>query len=302
MINLRRLAYFVAVAEDLHFGRAAARLGIAQPPLSQQIRKLEAELEAQLFDRSRRKVALTNAGTALLPEARRLLSLADQVTAIPRDIQKGRAGLLRLGFTGSAGYRLIPTLLRHSREHLPDVSFELNELPTADQLARIEDGTLDLGLVRPPVLHGSMRTAFVWTEPFVAVLPAGHRFAEQDEIDPARLRDEPFVMFPRERGPGLFETITRLCETHGFAPRVTQEAVQMPTIVGLVAAGLGVSIVPASVRDFRLRGVKYLPLTETSVQSTVALVWNPELASALRDRWIEVAARHTIPEDQVNDG
>lgn len=302
MINLRRLEYFVAVAEELHFGRAADRLGIAQPPLSQQIQKLESELGAQLFDRSRRSVALTDAGAALLPEARRLLAMAGRVAAIPRDVHEGTTGRLRLGFIGSAGYRLVPALLRHSREHTPDMTLELSELPTADQLDRIDDGKLDLGLVRPPVLRNSVRTAFIWTEPFVAVLPAGHQLATQDVIDPSELRDEAFVIFPRGRGPGLFETITRLCEAHGFAPRVTQEAVQMQTIVGLVGAGLGVSIVPASVQDFRLQGVRYVPLTETGVQSTVALVWNPDLTSAARDRFLEIAARDTIPDERISDG
>lgn len=295
-INLRRLEYFVSVAAELHFGRAAERLGIAQPPLSQQIKKLEGELGARLFDRSRRSVALTEAGAALLPEARRLLALAASVAAIPRDVQEGKTGRLRLGFIGSAGYRLVPALLRHTCEHLPDVTFELSELPTADQLDRIEDGTLDLGLVRPPVLRDSVRTASVWSEPFVAALPAGHRLAALTAIDPAELRDEPFVIFPRGRGPGLFETILRLCETHGFAPHVAQEAVQMQTIVGLVGAGLGVSIVPASVQDFRLPGVVYRPLDQTGEQSTVALVWNPELTSAARDRVLEIAARHTLPD------
>ena len=296
MINLRRLEYFVAVAEELHFGRAAEKLGIAQPPLSQQIRKLEAEFGARLFDRSRRSVALTEAGAALLPEARRLLALSSSVATIPRDIQEGRAGRLRLGFIGSAGYRLVPALLRHSRKRLPSVTFELSELPTVDQLVRIEDGTLDLGLVRPPVFRDSVRTASVWSEPFVAALPADHRLAELEAVDTSQLRDEAFVIFPRGRGPGLFETILRLCEGHGFTPRVAQEAVQMQTIVGLVGAGLGVSIVPASVQDFRLPGVVYRPLKQTEAQSTVALVWNAELTSTARDHFLEIAARHTLPD------
>lgn len=302
MLNLRRLEYFVAVAEELHFGRAAERLGIAQPPLSQQIQKLEAELGARLFNRSRRSVALTESGAALLPEARRLLSQSRNVAEIPRDIQEGRSGRVRLGFIGSAGYRIVPELLRRHRERYPDVTLELSELPTADQIDRIEAGRLDLGLVRPPVLRDTVRTAFVWSEPFVAALPVDHRLAELDQIEPSELQDESFVIFPRTRGPGLFETIVGLCEEHGFAPRIVQEAVQMPTIVGLVAAGFGVSIVPASVQDFRLPGVAYRNLSGPLAQSSIALVWNPAMTSAARDRFLEVAARHTLPEDGINSG
>lgn len=299
MIDQRRLQYFVAVAEELHFGRAAQRLGIAQPPLSQQIQKLEAELGAQLFERTRRSVALTSAGEALLPEARRLLVMAERAAEHAREVHEGKAGTLRMGMIGSAAYRLVPELLRHYRQRYPQVKFELTEMATADQLDRVEVGTLDLGLVRPPVLREGLRTAVVWSEPLIAALPANHRLAEYEAITVADLRDEPFVLFPRRSGPGLFETISQMCADNGFSPNVVQEAVQMQTIVGFVGAGFGVAIVPASVRDFRLSGVVYRPFREQVPSSNIALIWNEQIPSRLRDRFLQIATRYTVPEIEI---
>jgi DNA-binding transcriptional LysR family regulator len=292
MIDLRRLEYFVAVAEELHFSRAAARLGIAQPPLSQQIQKLEAEVGAQLFDRSHRAVALTTAGRALLPEARTLLAMSERVAGIARAVQDGRAGRLRLGLTGSTAFRLVPTLLRHYRSEYPDVVIQLSELPTADQVEQLADGRLDAGLTRAPILGGDLASVIVWSEALLVVLPADHALAGSAAIAVSELAAEPFVLFPRERGPGLYELVSGLCAEAGFAPKVVQEAVQMQTLVGLVAAGFGVSIVPASVRDFRLHGVVYRELQRPAPQSRIALVWNPALTSATRDRFIELASGH----------
>jgi DNA-binding transcriptional LysR family regulator len=300
LIDQRRLQYFVAVAEELHFGRAARRLGIAQPPLSQQIQKLEAEIGAQLFERSRRSVELTEAGAALLPEARRLIVMSGRAAKLARDIHEGKAGRLRMGMVGSAAYRLVPELLRHYREHFPDVKFDLTEMATGDQLDQIEIGTLELGLLRPPVLRDGLRTAVVWSEPLIAALPANHRLAAAEKIRVADLRDEPFVLFPKMRGPGLFETISELCAANGFTPDVVQEAIQMQSIVGFVGAGFGVAIVPGSVQDFRLHGVVYRRFREKVPHSNIALVWNETIPSTLRDHFLKVATRHTVPEFEYN--
>lgn len=288
-IDLRRLEYFVAVAEELHFSRAASRLGIAQPPLSQQIQKLETELGARLFDRSRRSVELTDAGRALLPEARRLLAMSQSVANIPRDVQEGRAGRLRIGLTGSTGFRIVPILLRRFRSEYPDVVIQLFELPTADQIERIVDGTLDLGLVREPILQNDLGSASIWSEPLVAAVPSDHPLARASQVGASDLSGESFVMFPRQRGPGLHELVIGMCHDAGFAPRVVQEAVQMQTIIGLVAAGFGISIVPASVQDFRLHGVTYREIEPPVPHSTIAAVWNPGLRSATRDRFLDLA-------------
>lgn len=301
MIDHRRLQYFVAVAEELHFGRAAKRLGIAQPPLSQQIRKLEAEVGAQLFERSRRSVELTPAGEALLPEARRLLVMCERAAEMARDVHEGKVGSLTIGMVGSAAYRLVPALLGHFRRHYPKVTFDLTEMSTAEQIDRVEVGTLDLGLVRPPVLRDGLRTAVVWSEPLIAALPADHPLAAAKAVSVADLRDEPFVLFPRRTGPGLFETISQMCAENGFSPRVVQEAIQMQTIVGFVGAGFGVAIVPASVQDFRLHGVAYRWFREAVPCSNIALIWNDKVSSPLRDRFLDVATRHTVPEIQYND-
>jgi DNA-binding transcriptional LysR family regulator len=182
------------------------------------------------------------------------------------------------------------------------VEFDLTEMSTADQLDRVEIGMLDLGLVRPPVLRDGLRTAAVWSEPLIAAIPAGHRLADAPSITVADLRDEPFVIFPRRSGPGLFETISQMCAENGFSPRVVQEAIQMQTIVGFVAAGFGVAIVPGSVQDFRLHGVVYRWFSEPVPCSNISLIWNEQIPSRLRDRFLEVATRHTVPDLATRTG
>ncbi len=288
-LDLRRLTYFIAVAEELHFSRAAERLGIAQPPLSQQIQKLESELGAQLFDRSRRSVELTAAGRALLPEARKLLALSGQIAQLPRDVTAGRAGRLHIGMTGSTGFRIVPQLLRRFRAAYPKVDIALNELPTTDQIDQILAGEIAVGLARDPQLPRELRSAPIWSEPLVAVLPGDHDLASGGVVDIAGLAAEPFVLFPRSRGPGLHDIITSACREAGFSPHIAQEAVQMQTTIGLVAAGFGVSIVPASVQDFRLHGVAYRQLDDAAPRSTVAAIWHTGMASPVRDRFLEIA-------------
>jgi DNA-binding transcriptional LysR family regulator len=215
--------------------------------------------------------------------------MAEGVADLAGAVATGRAGRLRLGLTGSTAFRLVPILLRHYRSAYPDVTIELVELPTVDQLDEINSGNLEAGLVRAPLLRDDLQSAPVWNEPFVAVLPANHALIERDTIAAGDLATEPFVMFPRERGPGLYDLIASMCEDAGFSPRVVQQAIQMQTIVGLVAAGFGVSVVPASVQDFRLHGIVYRPLKEPAPISTIALVWNDGVPSSTRDRFIELA-------------
>jgi DNA-binding transcriptional LysR family regulator len=262
-MEIRHLRYFVALADELHFGRAAQKLGIRQPPLSQQIRALEASLGVSLFHRTSRRVELTAAGQALLPAARHLLASATAAQEAAQYAGRGETGQLVLGFVGSATATLLPSALRRFRPRYPRVTLRLRELTTSQQVHALREGTLDVGLLRPPLSlteADAIDVEPVGAERLMAVLPADHPLAGERAIAAERLADEPFVLFPRELGPGLHEQIMSCCARAGFMPRISQEAVQMQTITALVAGGLGVSIVPSSVSRFHRRDVVYRQL------------------------------------------
>ncbi|MER7707794.1 LysR family transcriptional regulator [Kitasatospora sp. NPDC097605] len=283
-LPLPQVHAFAVLAEELHFGRAAARLGIAQPPLSQQIARLETKVGHPLFVREPGRVALTPAGRALLPAARRALAdLADGLAAA-RAVGDGRAGRLRIGFSASLALTVLPGLLGTFRERWPDVELDLREMTTAPQLAALRERTIDVGLLRePPDDDGAGPLAFrtVLTERFVAVLPADHRLAAQRVVDITELAESPFVLLPRPAGPRLYDRITELCGTAGFAPRIVQHAVEWQTVCALVGAGLGVSLAPASIRRLRLREVAFRPVEPRTARTRVAAAWRREDRSPL---------------------
>lgn len=283
LLPLPQLHAFVVLAEELHFGHAAARLGIAQPPLSQQIRRLEDKVGHPLFTRTPGPVALTPAGRELLPAARRALTgLADGLAAA-RAAADGRTGRLRIGFAASLALTVLPGLLRTHRDRHPGVHLDIREMTTGPQLAALRDGTLDVGLLREPPEHDedlSFRT--ILEEPFVAVLPTSHPLAARHRtLPPAALADSPFVLLPREAGPGLHDRITALCTDAGFTPRVTQHAVEWQTVCALVETGLGVSLAPAAIRRIRLRGITFRPLPATTPRTTVSIGWRSSDESPL---------------------
>ncbi|WP_067828176.1 LysR family transcriptional regulator [Actinomadura kijaniata] len=285
-LPLQQLHAFVVLAEELHFGHAAARLGIAQPPLSQQIRRLEDKVGHPLFHREPGRVSLTPAGRELLPAARRALTgLADGLAAA-RAVGGGRAGRLRIGFAASLALTVLPDLLRRFRERFPDVRLDIHEMTTAPQIAALHDKTIDVGLLREPADEAGLGFETVLTEPFVAVLPSAHPLAAQRAVPVAELADAPFVLPPRAVGPGLHDQIVGLCAAAGFTPRVAQRAVEWQTVCGLVEAGLGVSLAPASIRRIRLRGVAFRRIAPGSTRTRVAAAWrrddhNPLIASLL---------------------
>ncbi|MFI9808517.1 LysR family transcriptional regulator [Streptomyces sp. NPDC052301] len=275
-LPLPQLHAFVVLAEELHFGHAAARLGIAQPPLSQQIRRLEEKVGHALFDRGPGRVTLTPAGRALLPAARRALTgLADGL-ARARAVGSGRAGRLRIGFAASVALTLLPGVLRDFRQRFPDARLDIHEMTTAPQLDALRDRTIDVGLLReppPPPDEPELDFRTVLSEPFVAVLPAAHPLAAQRAVRIAELADEPFVLLPRVVGPRLHDQITGLCEAAGFTPRIAQHAVEWQTVCALVEAGLGVSLAPASIRRIRLRGVTFRRIDPGTARTRVAVAW-----------------------------
>ncbi|MCI3272210.1 LysR family transcriptional regulator [Streptomyces cylindrosporus] len=273
-LPLPQLHAFVVLAEELHFGHAAARLGIAQPPLSQQIRRLEEKVGHALFTRAPGQVALTPAGRELLPAARRALSgLADGLAAA-RAVGSGSAGRLRIGFAASVALTVLPGLLRTFRERFPGVHLDIHEMTTAPQLVALHDRTIDIGLLRePPADEPELGFRTVLTEPFVAVLPSAHPLAAGRSVQLARLADAPFVLLPRRVGPSLHDQITGLCTAAGFTPRVVQHAVEWQTVCALVETGLGVSLAPASIRRIRLKGVAFRRIDPGTARTRVAVAW-----------------------------
>jgi DNA-binding transcriptional LysR family regulator len=259
-MELRHLRYFVAVAEECHFGRAARRLHIAQPPLSQQIRQLEAELGVQLLTRSTRRVELTPAGARYLDRARSILAGVAAAGEEAALVAEGRIGRVAIGFTGSATYELLPSLSRTLRQQSPGLELDLRgELLTPSQVEGLLDGTLDVGFLRPPVQAPEIEVHPLRREPLVVVLPEAHAQAAREEVALADLADEPFISYPSQHRSVVHDAVLDACQAAGFTPRATEVA-ETSTLVSFVAAGLGVALVPASVQHLRITGSVYRPL------------------------------------------
>lgn len=270
-LELRHLRYFVAVAEELHFGRAAERLHLSQPPLSQQIRKLEEILGYALFVRTSRSVKLTNAGEAYLERARRTLLHVRRDIDETRSIGHGEVGSLNVGFASSAMLTTLPEILRVYCNTYPRVHLHLYESFTSRVAEGLENGTLDVGILRDGDAVKMLNVTTLFSEPYVAVLPATHACAGQKNISPGMLRNEPFVYYPRSAGGRAFEKPLTLFEEHGFRPQIVQEASHWLTILALVGAGLGVSVGPACVRRISSPGVVCIPLRGAKVVSDIEL-------------------------------
>jgi DNA-binding transcriptional LysR family regulator len=270
-MELRQLRYYVAVAEELHFRRAAARLHMSQPPLSQQIRQLEEELGCLLLSRTRRRVELTPAGEAFLRDARAILAELDGAVATARRIDAGQTGRLRIGFVGSALVSLLPGIVQRFRAARPNVEVELRERSTIEQVDGLTRGLVDVGLVPLPVEEDGLHAEILLRERTIAALPAGHPLARLGRVPLARLAAEPFVMFPRAQAPGFHDRLIASLTATGSPPRIVQNAAEMQTIVGLVATGIGVSLVPASVEHLALQGVAYRPVTGGPVVELAAI-------------------------------
>jgi DNA-binding transcriptional LysR family regulator len=267
------LRYFTAVAEELHFGRAAARLHMAQPPLSQQIRRLEEELGVQLFQRTRRRVELTHAGQTFLEEARRTLAQAEQAICVARKAARGEVGQLAVGFVDSAVYQALPPTLRLFRERFPRVELVLQELGPSAQFQLLREGRLHAGFVRSRIDDPALAQVRLFEEPLMAALPRMHPRAGRESICLQDLAKDPFVIFPRALGAGFYDQILSLCGQAGFSPHIVQEANEMQTIVSLVAAGIGVAIVPASISNLRMKGVSYVHIRKPLARSAMTVVW-----------------------------
>lgn len=274
-IELRHLRYFVAVAEELHFGRAAARLNISQPPLSQQIQVLEQQVGARLLARTNRSVALTAAGKQFLADSRQILGLVNDAAARAERLHQGEAGELRIGFTSSAPFiRAVADTLSLFRQNYPDMHLQTREMNTREQLAPLTEGVLDVGLMRNTPLPDALCHEVILHEPLMAMIPRAHPLAQKTVVTLAELAKEPFVFFDPHVGTGLYDDILGLMRRYKLSPVITQEVGEAMTIIGLVAAGLGVSILPASFKKVQLHEMCWVPIAEDDAVSEMWLVWS----------------------------
>lgn len=286
------MRYFVTVAEEQSFVRAARRLHISQPPLSNQIKQLEEELGVLLFRRSSRGVRLTEAGELLLEEARRVLIQLEQTARMVERIGSGKVGRLSLGFVPSATNEVLPPLLYEFQREYPDVELFLHEMMPDRVVQRLHARQIDVGFFYLPFEDGALEVEAVSREPLVVALPQTHRLAEEAEIDLRALEREPFVLPRRYEMPGLYAQVTETCREAGFVPRPVQKDVWlMQTIVGLVASGIGVALVPASLRNFRRRSVVYRTVQDSSPTVEMGMVWRRGSSSAVLKAFLGVAER-----------
>ena len=272
-MELRHLRYFVVVAEELNFCRAAERLRIAQPPLSVQIRHLEEELGVQLFYRVKRRITLSPAGEVLFGQARRLLREVEQIADQVREAASGKTGSLSIGFVGTAMYDILPGALRIFRSAFPKIQLNLEDIHSGHQIQALQRRKIDVGFTCPPVQDVFLETEEVVRERLMVALPERHRFRERTEIALADLADEPFRMCSINREPGLHKFYLGLIQDAGFRPRVVQEATHIQTQVGLVAAGVGISLVPSSAASLQQAGVVYRPLSVPQASLSKLMVW-----------------------------
>jgi DNA-binding transcriptional LysR family regulator len=293
-MDVRQLRYFVAVAEELNFSQAARRLNMSQPPLSQQIKSVEDELGARLLERNRRSVRLTEPGRLFLRQARAILGQLDDAGDEVRRAARGEAGEIRIAFTGSVPmFEPFPRLIQAFRERHPAVRVEMGHMSTGAQLQAIADRRIDAGFLRPSHLFAAgadIATHSIWEDELMVVLPAAHPLARaRAGVRMADLADQPFILFPRGIGCGLHDHVMGLCSQAGFAPRVAQEAREGVTILALVAAGTGISILPDTYRNASIPGVVLRPVADAPSRSRLLLAWRAADRSPLLGRFLDMA-------------
>jgi DNA-binding transcriptional LysR family regulator len=292
-MELRHLRYFIAVAEELHFGRAAERLFIAQPPLSQQIQQLERELGFLLFNRTQRRVELTAAGQLFLDEARELLTGLEKAVSASRRVARGEVGWLGIGFVGTATYEFLPAVLSEFRTQYPEVELVLRELVTAKQVQALRDRRIHVGLARPGVVEEGIVSESLYREPLVAALPERHPLSQRDRLTLEALASEPFILFPRHPKPSYADFLVGICEQAGFTPHVVQETAEIHTAISLVAAGLGVTLVPASVQSAHREGIAYRNFEEPEPSTELTAIHRTGETSPIVSAFLDTVRKVT---------
>ena len=289
-MELRHLRYFLAVAEELNFTRAARRLHIAQPPLTQQIKALEAELGVTLIDRSTYHIRLTQAGKVFAAEITRILGDVRNAVLIAKRAARSVTGQVRVGLTESASFNpLVTASFRRFRSALPDVEVSLEERPSTDLAVALREGRIDVAFVRPPLKSVDGLTLHVLQEEdMLAAVPNSHPLAKRKRIDLWELRNEPFILYPRAVRPGLADAVVAACEAAGFKPRVEQYAPQLAATINLVAASLGVSVVPQSMQGLQPSALAYIPLRGRPVRARLSLAHRAKEVDPAVLKFIEV--------------
>jgi DNA-binding transcriptional LysR family regulator len=288
---MRLLRYFVTVAEERHFGRAAERLHIAQPPLSQQIQKLERQLGVDLIDRSRRPIELTDAGTALLGEARMALTHGERAFAAARRAATGHLGHLHIGALQAAVDGVLSYVMRAHRRDYPDVKLELTELDTAEQVAQLVEHRLDVGFLRGPVDEPSLTIQTLIEDPLAAVVCDDDPLAEHGRIVPAVLRDQPIILWTRSAAPTTYADVVQLFRQHGIQPPIVDESPRIQTILALVASGAGIALLPTSFINLSRKGVRFIPLHGPLPHRPLALAWRTTNQSPSVRCFLDVATQ-----------
>ncbi|KAB7706689.1 LysR family transcriptional regulator [Bacillus aerolatus] len=295
-MELRHLKYFVAVAEELHFGRAAQRLQMAQPPLSQQIKQLEAELSVLLFSRTKQRVELTKAGEAFLKRTYEILNRVHLACEEAKSIDRGESGQLILAFTGSIAFELLPLLLRSYQEKYPNINIVLRQMTTTEQMEALHESTIHVGLLNIPVESASVHVEMLREEPFIAALPKTHPLASETEpIDVSRLANEHFIMTPRKAGQSYYDAVISLCQHAGFSPKKTQEAQELHTALSFVASGIGISLLPSSIQFVKNDEIVYLQLKKSFTTCKVGAAWNKKESSPVVHSFISFLKESIIP-------
>ena len=301
-MELRHLRYFVVLAEELHFGRAARRLAISQPPLSVAIRQLEDAVGARLFERNSKEVRLTPAGEALQASSRRLLRQAEEAALEARDVARGAAGRLRIGFVGAMLYRGLPQALAKFQARHPAVRITLAELNSGEQITELLHDRMDLGFVHTSRMPAELSHALLLSEPFVACLPAAHRLARRRSVALSSLREEPFVLFSRSASPDYHERILAICAGAGFRPEVRHEVRHWLSVVSLVSQGMGVALVPSALRHAMLRGAVFRPLEDDVAHSDAYCVWRNGPDNAVVHSFVQQLTRTAAPAPSPRTG
>lgn len=289
-MELRHLRYFVAVAEELHFGRAAKRLHIVQPTLSAQIQRLEEEVGARLLYRTKRTVRLTEAGRAFLEEAYLALEHSEKALQAARRTASGEIGLLAIGLVGSATYSVVTEVLSLYGKRFPGVQLAPREINTSDQISELQEGNIQIGFLRPPAdfAPGDLEIEPFVKEPMMAVLPRDHPLTNLRTVPLAALSGEAFVLPSSEREPGFCEQVTQACQEAGFIPSIEQEVSEMQVGLGLNAAGRYVGLLPASARNIKATGIVFKRLAKPVPMMTLYIAWRPENLPATGLTFLEV--------------
>lgn len=290
-MEFRQLRYFIAVAKELSFSRGAVKAGVSQPPLSRQIANLEAELGARLFNRNKHGVKLTEAGRVFYGEALKTLAASERAIHMTQRAAKGQSGSLSLGFGGSAAYTLAPSILRQFRSLHPDVELSLHNLPMTAQMDSLRDETIDIGFLMLPVHDERFETKLLMRDPLVVAVPTGHPLRKHKSISLRSIEPFELISFTRTGGFGFFSHVLTICRKAGFVPVITQEVATMEAVIGLVAAAVGISVVPSMAKRLRISGVEYISLRETYAVMEFAMAWRADNTSPVVRAFIELVGK-----------